>query len=241
MQALVSIAIADALMEIGVLAAGETVEAADQQLALRYLQRQIDSMAADRLSISAQLRTVFTLLNGTTAVTLGPSGATVTMDRPMWIDAITYLIPGATPTVEAPIALYDEAAFVGISIKALSSALPVAAFYQTNVTNGNGTLTFWPQVSQDVSIVLYTPQAVGVPASVNTVLIGPPGYAEAFHYQLAKRLCKPFGVQPDQLLVDNEREATLAMKRPNIRPPTLGMDPALTRYRGYGYNILSDS
>ena len=210
-------------------------------MALRYFQRQIDSWAADRLTLSEQLRTVFTLVSGTTAVTIGASGAIVTMPFPMWINSLNYIIPGTTPGVESPIGLMDEDAYASISIKQLSSALPMQAYYQTNLATATGTLTFWPQVSQNVQIAMYTPQAVGVPATVNTDIIGPPGYAEAFLYQLAKRLCSPFGVVPSQLLLDNERQATMTMKRPNVQPGILAVDPALRPMNGCGYNILSDT
>lgn len=238
-MALVADIIRDVLMEIGVLDSVDTPTAEDQQLVLRYLQRQIDAWAADRMTLSAQLRTVFTLVSGTTTVTLGPTG-TVVMDTPTWVNTAMYIIPGAVPNVESPIAIYDQDAYAAITIKTLSSSLPTALFYQTNLADSNGTATFWPQVNQNVQIVLYTPQGIAVPASVNTVLIGPKGYAEAFHYQLARRCAKPFGVTPDQLLIDNAEEAWMVMKRPNIRPAVMGTDVAVTAPRG-GYNILSDT
>src|ERR1035437_1568721 len=112
--------IADALMEIGVLAPGETMSASDAALGLLRFQHQIDSWAADRLTLSVQSRTTFPLLSGSTVVTIGASGADVTMDRPMWINTLAYLIPGTSPGVEVPIGLMDEDAYAAISIKSLS-------------------------------------------------------------------------------------------------------------------------
>ena len=36
----------------------------------------------------------------------------------------------------------------------------------------------------------------GVPATLDSILLGPPGYQDAFMYQLALRLCTPFAKTP---------------------------------------------
>lgn len=233
--------IADALIEIGVLQASEVPQPGDAQLALRRFQNQIDAWAADRLTLSVQQRTSFVLLSGTSTVTLGPVGATVTMARPVWINAINYEIPGSSPAVEVPIAIMDEDSYASLSIKFLQSALPTQAFYNTRVQGILGDLFFWPQVTQNVTIDLYTPQAVTVPVSLNTILLGPPGYADAFMYQLAIRLCQPFGVAVTPQLQDMATKAFANMKRANVTPGLLGMDAALSFTSNNGtYNVLSN-
>src|SRR6476660_3249924 len=142
--------ISDALSEIGVLAGSEAPSATDANLGLLRLQNMIDAWAADRLTLSVQLKTTFVLPSGTSAVTLGSAGATVTMVRPVWISALTYNIPGSSPAVEVPIAILDEDQFAGISIKLLQSTLPEQAFYNTRVSGILGDLTFWPVSTQNV-------------------------------------------------------------------------------------------
>lgn len=235
----------DTLTELGVLGEGESMTATQGARALLRLQNQIDAWAANRLTLALQTRTVFTLTSGSSSVTLGPTGATVTMPRPVWIDSAAYIIPASSPAVENPggLAILSRDEFAAISIKALSSALPQVCFYQTSTDTVLGTLTFWPVVSQNVSIVIYTPTAVGVPASLDSILTGPPGYQEAFMYQLAVRLVNPFGLDIANfpLLGGLAREAFDTIKRVNVQPGTLGMDPALTVQHGGGYNILSDN
>ena len=237
-MALVANLIVDALLELGVLAPGETPTAADQQLALRYLQRQIDAWGADRLTLSLQLRTPFTLVSGSSSVQVGP-GQTVNIVRPVWINSINFIVPGTNPGVESPLGQMDEDAYAAISIKQLSSQLPLQFFYQTNLSDAFGTLFFWPRVSQNVDIAIYSPQAVEVPTSIATDLIGPPGYAEAFLYQLATRLVTPFGVAPPPMLASNTQNATMVMKRQNVNPGILSVDPALMPFTGCGFNVLS--
>jgi len=236
----------DALMEIGVIAPGESMTAENGSVALTRLQQLIDSMQADRLALNIQLRTTFTLPSGTSTVTLGPTGATVTMQRPVWIDTVTYVIPGSSPAVETPIAQMGRDQYAMNSIKALQSALPTQCFYQTSNDTVVGSLFFWPQVTQDVTIALYTPQGLGVPTSLDSVLYGPPGTPDALMYLLAERLLTPFGQSPQDfpLLVGPDGFAAKALRvlhRANTMPGLLGVDPALSPTHAGGYNYLNDS
>jgi hypothetical protein len=106
-------------------------------------------------------------------------------------------------------------------------------------------LFLWPQVTQDVEIAIYAPQAITVPATLDTDLIGPPGYRDAFLYGLALRLMTPLAVAADSvpLLIGPDGLAARAwttMTRPNITPGVLTVDAALVPSAGAGYNILSD-
>jgi hypothetical protein len=229
--------ITDALVEIGVLEPGEQANAGQIALGLRRVQTMIDTWAADRLTLSLQLQTTFVWPASTSSVLVG-IGQAVNIDRPMWINAISFLIPGSSPAIEVPIGMMDEDAFSSLSIKGLPSALPTQSFYQTNLTDAHGTLFLWPQ-PQSLSIVLYTPQAVGVPASLDSILQGPPGYQDAFLYQLALRFCSPFGVQIPPLLPRMASAAFENMKKPNVDPGAMSVDPALVPGLGAGWNYLT--
>jgi hypothetical protein len=133
---------------------------------------------------------------------------------------------------------------MALSIKELQSALPLASFYETSIDTVNGTLFLWPQVTQDVDIVLYYPSGVGVPATLDDVLLGPPGYLEAYHYQLAERLLTPFAVSNPaviQMVRENSKESFARIKRPNTQPGLMGVDAALMPMSGGAYNIATDN
>jgi hypothetical protein len=238
--ALVRTILTNSLIEIGYLAPGETPNAAIAAIGLSWLQRMIDGWAANRLTLSTQLRTTFTLTSGTSSVTLGLSGATVTMARPMYLNAVNYVIPASTPGVEVPIGIMDEDAYSSLSIKSLPSAYPLQCFYQTDVGDENGTLFFWPQVTGNITIALYTAQAVSTPTSLDTDLLGPAGYQDAFHYGLAMRLVTPCAVTMPPSLPQLAASALNTMMRPNMDPGQLSVDPAVVPNLGAGYNILSD-
>lgn len=232
-----------ALTEIGVLSPGETMTPENGMVAQYHLQNMLDAWQADRLTLAVQTRTTFTLLSGTSTVSLGPVGATVTMPRPVWIDTVNYVIPGSSPAVEVIVAQMGRDEFANLSIKAMQSSLPTQCFYQTALTISAGTLYFWPQVTQNVTIALYTPQGLGVPATLDDIITGPPGYQDALTYQLALRLVTPMGVdiQSLPLLPKQALDAWQVIKRVNTMPGLLGIDPALSPAIAGGYNVLTDN
>ncbi len=230
----------DALREIGVLGEDEAMTASQGAFALLRFQNQIDAWAADRLTLSTQSRTQITWPSSTSTQTIGPTGADITDQRPVWINTMTYVNPGSSPEVEVVMGPMDQDSYALQTIKALQSGLPQQFFYQTAIDTLLGSIFIWPQPTQQMTLYLYAPQAVTVPVSLDTVLLGPSGYQDAFMYQLAKRLCRPFGrpVTPD--LLKDAQEAWAVMKRPNVEPGLLGVDAALTIGNQAGYNILSD-
>lgn len=234
--------ITDALTEIGVIAANESPTASDTQLCLRYFQRQIDSWAADQLTLSRQSRTSISWPSSTSSQTIGSALADITAQRPMWINTLNYVVPNTSPAVEVPIGPMDRDSYAAESIKALTSQYPLAYFYQTEIDSLLGTITLWPVPDQSLTLYLYAPVAVTVPVTIADILLGPAGYQDAFVYQLALRLLSPFGRSPEAvpMLPGMAAEAFAKMKRPNNQPGLLGVDAALVPATGGAYNVLSD-
>lgn len=241
-MAIVRDILTDALMEIGVLAEDEVMTASQAKIALLRFQNQIDAWAADRLTLSVQSRTSITWPSSTSTQTVGPGGD-INVQRPVWINNMTYVNPGTSPAVEVVMGPMDADSYALQSIKGLQSGLPQQYFYQTSIDTVLGSLFIWPQPTQTLTLYLYAPQAVGVPVTLDDVLLGPPGYQEAFMYQLAIRLLTPFGrnVSMVPMLPDLAQKAYATIKRPNVDPGLLGVDAALSIANGAGYNVLTDS
>lgn len=230
----------DALLELGFLQPGETMAAELGALVLLRVQNMLDAWQADALTFVRQLQTIFTLPAGQTSVNVGP-GQAVPITRPRILSSVNFIVPGTVPAVEVPIGIMGPDAYAALSIKNLSSSLPMQCFPQVDITGAFETLTFWPQVSQNVQIAIYTPQAIDIPVSLDTVLVGPPGYAEAFMYNLADRLSQPVAGHPTT--PDLQTKAATALQTiagPNVQPGELMVDPALMPNLGAGYNVLSD-
>lgn len=230
----------DALIEIGVGAPGETISAEIMQTALRYFQRQLNAWKADELSLAVSNRVTYTLPSGTQSSTIGPTGDIVTQ-RPVFVNQINYIVPGSTPPVEVPMGPMSDQQFQNLSIKTLSSSLPTEYYYQTSVTSVNGSITWWPVVTQDVDLALYLQAGVDEPTTLDTVLTVPPAYEDAFHYDLAFRLCGPMGRPVPDQLPGLRTNALMLMKRPNLDPGMLSVDAALLGNTGGAYNVISDT
>lgn len=234
--------ITDAMVEIGAYSPGEAISAAHAQLGLLRFQNQLNAWQADALTLNLQEREIFTLTAGTSTFTIGPGGD-LSVTRPVNIEGVNYLIPGTSTATEVPMGPMDNDQFMALSQKGLSSSLPQQYYYNNTFTPAApwGEMFIWPTVSQTVNIVLYLPRGVDVPASLATFVGGPQGYAEAFMYQLALRLCRPMARPVDPELALMVREVTANMKRQNVDPGLLGVDAALVPMSGGGYNILADT
>lgn len=236
--------VTDAYLEIGVLGPGEPLSADLGALGLLRFQQMLDAWQADRLSLAVQQRATFTLLSGTSTVTLGTGGSVTTTPAtdtaPVWLDTVCYVNPGATPDQEIKIGQMPRDTYAVLCIKELQSALPTQCFYQLSNTTSLGSLFFWPQVTQDVTIVIYSPQGIGVPATLNSSVLGPPGYQRAMLKSLALDLCAPTGTTVPDALPSQVAAAMRVMQRPNTLPGLLNVDPATTNTTSAGYNILSD-
>lgn len=230
-----------ALQEIGVLAAGETADAANMAFAFTRFQQQLNSWQADGNALAVQNRLTYTLPSGENTATIGPVGGDITAQRPVFVRGVNYLIPGSTPPVETPMGPMDDDQYMALSIKTLESQLPTLYFYQSSVDSVLGTFFFWPTVTQNVEIAIYVAVGVGEPATLTSTVQGPPGYAEAFLYDLAYRLCTPFGRPVPPLLPQMRSEAIGRMKRQNVQPGLMGVDQALIGGYAGGYNVLSDT
>lgn len=228
----------DALSEIGAYSPGESLSAADAAIGLRRFQSQLDSWAAERLTLSRQSRLAVTWPTSTSTQTIGPSGGDITAARPVWINELTYVVAGSSPAVEVPLGPMDQDSYANQSIKGLTSAYPLNYFYQTQPTSVLGELFLWPQPSQQLTLYLYAPVAIDVPITLEDTLYGPPGYQDAFMYQLALRLCTPFGAEVPPLLPKLAQEAWARMQRPNVDPGLVGVDTALVPTAG-GFNVLT--
>lgn len=224
------------MVEIGAYSPGETIANAHQQLGLLRFQNQLDSWQANQLALNLFTPTNFILTSGTSSFTIGPTGNLVAV-RPTYINGVNYLIPGTTPPTEVPMGPMDDDQYMALSQKTLGSSLP--QLYHLNATVPNATLFIWPQVTQTVTIVIYLEQGIGIPAALTSVVSGPQGYAEAFMYQLALRLCSPMAAAVPAGLPEMAAAAYARMQRPNIDPGLLGMDSALAPTGGSGFNILT--
>lgn len=235
----------DALLDLGVLAAGEVGDADDLENARRAANRLVDQAAAERLFIYSITATRWNIVSGTQAYTVG-SGGDINVTRPSFIDRVTfqYTAPGTTFPVELPMGMMSDALWQAEPIKTLTSTLPSRCYYNPTFANSLGTLYLHPTpVSPPAQLIgtLYAPEQIGEFASLSTVINLPPGYRRWLVKSLAVEMAASYqrNLPPD--ILQAASEAKSVVKASNVRMYDLMLDRSVLGGAGAvpGYYIRS--
>ena len=230
-----------ALQEIGVLAAGETMDAAMQTDTLARLNRWLDSLAASNLFIYTVTRTTATLTANQASFTVGSSG-NINITRPVFIEKVNFIDTAFDPDQEYEMPeLLTEEQYAAIPVKALTSVYPECAYY--NPTFPTGTLIPWPiPTSATLLWAIYHWAAVSEFALPSTAVSLPPGYSEAITQNLAVLLCPSYEKSPHPVLLKSAAEGLAMVKRANHRRRTLRFPADVLGERQWwgSYNIYTD-
>lgn len=228
--------LSSALRLIGVLAAGEQMAPDDSKDALMVFQQMVDSWNADRLAIFTTRSDDFPFVLGKQAYTLGTEGD-FDMPRPARIDAMSaILLNNPDNPVEVPMDLWTvEDWQTKLPVKNVSSSFPQLCYDDGGFPLR--TLNFWPIPNQANSIRIYSWQALSAPAAYNTTIAFPPGYAEAFRYNLAVRLAAEYGRDVKAAVATIATESLARVKTMNA--PELELRSDLLPGPG-GYNWKAD-
>jgi hypothetical protein len=99
-------------------------------------------------------------------------------------------------------------------------------------------LNFWPIPSlQQNSVRIYSWQALAQPAALNTAIAYPPGYSQAFRYNLAVMLAAEFAAQVPAIVAQIAIESKATIKSMNV--PDLSLRSDLVQNPA-GYNYKAD-
>jgi hypothetical protein len=214
------------LQDLGLIAAGETPAAEDQELALSRANDWIDSLPLAVQSLYAITRTTWTIVASTASYAIGV-GSTVNVARPVGpeaIDNIGFINTTSSPTQETLFGRpLSEADYQGIAQKALTGVYPQAWYYAPTLTTG--TLTPWPiPTSSSLQGVIYTKAQISEFATWATTFGLPPGYRRWFRLQLTSEIADAFKVPVDAATMQAAREADMAVKRGNTRVQDLTLN-----------------
>jgi hypothetical protein len=213
-----------ALREIGVLAATETAGAQDATDALARLNRYIDRLSNEGLTIYSVTRSTWTIVAGTQNYSVGSGGAiNITRPHRRNIQKVQFVDLGSA--IEYPLATLTDDAYEAITLKSQSDLFPQAWYY--NPTYPTGTLHFWPIPSSSTLLgVFYHWAAVAQLAALSTSVSLPPGYEEMLVTNLAMLLCPTYERNPHPVLVKTAAESLGTIKRANKRVQDLEFEPA---------------
>jgi len=181
-----------ALRLLGVLAEGETPNAAVSQDALTAMNQMLDSWNTERLSVFSTQDQVFNWPTSTISRTLGPTGDFVG-NRPILLDDATYFRDPST-NVSFGIKLINQQQYDGIAVKTVTSTYPQVLWL--NMTYPNIEMYIYPVPTRLLEWHFISVEELTQPATLNTNLAIPPGYLRAFTYNLAMEIAPEFGVEP---------------------------------------------
>lgn len=232
----------DALIELNVLAPHEDLQPKDFEVAQRALQRMLDTWRTQEL-LCFQIETVTVPISEAKPfMTVGPGGDVDRM-RPVYLDRISAVQdPGAPNELEVHLEIIRTAQrWQSVVSKTVPSTWPNYVYVE--MTMPQVRLTFWPVLQgQQLSARLYLPVSLDQFPDLTTNITFAPGYAEAIHYSLAVRCATLFGVPLTAELRDMAASRVADVKRTNIVPDEMTIDPALPGMnRGGSYDVYTDS
>jgi len=187
--------ITSALRLVGVLATGETIDTASANDALMVFNQMLDAWNADRLTIFTTRADDYALIIGQQNYTLG-TGGDFSTNRPARIDSMSVILTSnpANP-IEVPISMYSVDDWqTQIPVKSVSGSFPLVCYDDGGFPLR--TLAVWPIPSQTNNLRIYSWQPLILASTLTTAVSMPPGYAEAFRYNLAIRLAPEFDASP---------------------------------------------
>lgn len=225
-----------AMMDIGVLAAGEVASSSEQNDAFSALNNLLDSYSTEKLVIFTETSEQFPLIGGQQSYTMGVGGNFSTA-RAQSIDRAGLFVPGTGGTlgVEIPIEIITYNEWAAIEVKAITSSIPTKLYNDAN--NPLSNLYFWPLPGAANFVNLYSTKALTEFVNLSTIVGFPPGYNRMLQKGLAIEIAPSYGKEPSPALVAQYREAKGNVKRMNKTPRYLGTDAALLGRRA-GFNWL---
>lgn len=218
---------------------GQEVTTAQGQDGLRRLNAMISSWSIHRLAIPFIDREVFNVVANQSTYTVGPGGNFDTI-RPTQVTGASLLLNSSSPPIEIPNGILTDNMYEALAIKDLTATLWTSVYFNPTYATGLASIFLWPTpTTADNDFVLYRGDQVQGFSNLTTAQDFPPGYFEAFEYNLAKRLAIPYGIAVSPDLARSAAESFATIKRENYKLNDAMLDPAWTHDQRGWYNILT--
>lgn len=209
-----------ALRRVGIIDPSEAPSPEVEANALSIATALLDSWRTERLTISGELRSVYSLAANTQSYTIG-SGGTFNQEYPNAISAWS-VIPDddAAHPVELPQGRpLTSRQWQAIGVKTLTGAYPRKMWFDRSYAAGLGNCLFWPiPTDGDVDVVLYQSVPAIVSLVSGTTYTFRPGGERALKLALAIEYAEEWGRPIPDGLEQRAKEAKGLYKRANIVP-----------------------
>jgi len=227
--------VTDALLELNVYDAIDSIAPEDAAYVLRKLNRILDNWNAERPAVYADQFSTYTFTPALSPHTIGPSGTWVTSQRPVSIEGAMLLFNTAgNPQVR--ITLRDALWYESLSIQSITTQMPTDLYYEPDWPNGK--LFFWPVPSAAYQVTLLT-RLVLAKLALDDAFTLPPGYQDAITLTLCEDIAPTYEKQVAPSLAKKASEARDRIFANNVVIPRLvtrdsGMPSALGGNAGDG-------
>lgn len=237
---LVSILLAEALLEIRMGRAGDSLEPELLEWARGKMNRLLDKWNADPAATFDVGFNTYATVAAQQDYTLGPTATDWVITngtRPEAITGANLLLASSSPVVRVPLNIRDDAWWLANAVQGLTGAVPTDLYYTPSFPNG--TVTLWPIPTTAVnSVELMAPALLSQYLMADTLWL-PPGYREALTLTLAERLAPGCGQSVSPELAKYAADARIVvfgnnLVAPNIRTRDAGM-PGGGNRSGYNY------
>lgn len=215
---------------LGAISPGENISADEQADAFNTLKGMLDSWSTEKLVASVITREEFPLIASQSAYSMGSTGDFNTV-RPLRVENAAILDNGT----EIPMEILNAEQWAHVSQKDVQSTIPTRLYPEG--TSPLETINLWPVPTATATLVLYTWKPLTALTNVSATISLPPGFERAIKYNLAIELAPEYGKSASAEVVATAQESKANIKRVNIKPVYVGVDPAITR--GRRFNILT--
>lgn len=220
--------ITNALIELGVIATGQTLPSEHAAFCLNKLNRLFDNWNADGDYIYATTLFRGTLTPNHNPHTIGLSAntpdLTVTATRPQKIDYANLILTDVTPNIHRKLTIVDDAWWMHNPIPDQATQIPY--YLWPNYSWPLAQLYLWPVPTKayDIEINLWTSLAS---VAITDTFTMPPGYEDAVTMSLAESLVSAFPNAPGaQTAALQASQARGRIKALNSEAPTMVADGA---------------
>lgn len=214
---------------------GQGISPSESAEGLGLLNAMIDGWKIESLMIIYTRRTVQTMNAGQQVYGIGP-GQDFDIERPSHIRRAGFIVTGQPPSNTAEIPMENILTFeqwAQFTVKATSSNVPLAYYYQAAAPNG--AFTVWPVPNREGLIAIYTPQFLSEFATVDDAVEMPNGYRQMLEYNLAVAVHELYPEKPMSPSVENRADFYKSQVKANqLTPLFIGSDGGAIQNRGSG-------
>ena len=214
---------------IGILGSGENPSGDESADALIVLNDFLEYWRTNRGLAFSMDRQVFTdIVVEQSTYTIGASGADWTLERPVKIEAASWIYntAGASSPLEIPISILTFRQWQMVALKEVDSSIPYVLYYEPEFPLGK--IHLYPEPDDAThDLAIYVRNVLAAVSALSATVTLPPGYSRALRYNLALDLAPEFGAQVPPGVERIAEQSLLAIERLNTPMPDVTFEAAL--------------